>query len=90
MKDLNRRNFLKVAGLTAAGLVTTKMSYAAQSQQAAPPLGKSVMGLVAPKLDTVRVGFIGVGERGYGHVQHFCHLEGVEIKAICDTHQEVL
>ncbi|MCZ4336654.1 Gfo/Idh/MocA family protein [Shewanella colwelliana] len=90
MKDLNRRDFLKVAGFTAAGLVTTRMSYAADPQQAAPPLGKSVMGLVAPKLDTVRVGFIGVGERGYGHVQHFCHLEGVEIKAICDTHQEVL
>ena len=45
MKDLNRRDFLKVAGFTAAGLVTTRMSYAADPQQAAPPLGKSVMDL---------------------------------------------
>ena len=48
------------------------------------------MGLIAPKMDTVRVGFIGVGQRGSGHVKHFCHLEGVEIIAICDTDTEVL
>lgn len=48
------------------------------------------MGLIAPKMDTVRVGFIGVGQRGSGHVKHFCHLEGVEIVAICDTDTEVL
>ncbi|GIU15564.1 alpha-N-acetylgalactosaminidase [Shewanella sp. MBTL60-112-B2] len=48
------------------------------------------MGLVVPKIDTVRVGFIGVGQRGSGHVKHFCHLEGVEIKAICDTDAQVL
>ncbi|GIU05963.1 alpha-N-acetylgalactosaminidase [Shewanella sp. c952] len=48
------------------------------------------MGLISPKMDTVRVGFIGVGQRGSGHVKHFCHLEGVEIIAICDTDTEVL
>lgn len=41
-------------------------------------------------MTTVRVGFIGVGERGVGAVRHFCHIDGVEIKAICDVHQEVL
>ena len=48
------------------------------------------MGLIAPKMATVRVGFIGFGQRGSGHVKHFCHLEGVEIKAICDTDESVL
>ncbi|GIU31237.1 alpha-N-acetylgalactosaminidase [Shewanella schlegeliana] len=48
------------------------------------------MGLIVPKMETVRVGFIGVGQRGSGHVKHFCHLEGVEIKAICDTDTQVL
>ena len=87
---LNRRHFLKTAGIAAASLATP--SFAAGSNTVPPPptQGKSVMGLIAPKMETVRVGFIGVGQRGSGHVKHFCHLEGVEIVAICDTDTAVL
>ncbi|WP_371995176.1 Gfo/Idh/MocA family oxidoreductase [Shewanella sp. 10N.286.54.B9] len=86
----NRRHFLKTAGIAAASLATP--SFAASSNTVPPPptQGKSVMGLIAPKMETVRVGFIGVGQRGSGHVKHFCHLEGVEIVAICDTDTAVL
>ena len=38
----------------------------------------------APKLETVRVGLIGVGSRGSGTVQRLAAVEGVEIKALCD------
>jgi predicted dehydrogenase len=48
------------------------------------------MGLVAPKLDIVRVGFIGVGQRGSGHVKRMSHIEGAQIRAICDPHEDVL
>jgi predicted dehydrogenase len=41
-------------------------------------------GYAAPKLDTVRVGLIGVGSRGSGTLQRLASIEGVEIKAICD------
>ncbi len=47
---------------------------------------KSAAGLVAPVLNTVRVGFVGVGARGSGHVTTMLNLDGVEINAICDTH----
>lgn len=39
-----------------------------------------------PKLDKVRLGFIGVGARGPGHLDAAMNCEGVEIKAICDPH----
>ena len=94
MKNYNRRTFLKAAGITTASLVTAGLTLPTSAKTVKMPpkphLGKSVMGLISPKLDIVRVGFIGVGQRGYGHVKHFCHLDGVEIKAICDTHQTVL
>jgi len=48
---------------------------------------KSAAGLVAPKLDKVRVGFIGVGSRNSGHVATMLNLDGVEINAVCDIHQ---
>ena len=45
---------------------------------------KSVLGLRTEPLETVRVGFIGLGMRGPGAVERFTWLEGVEIKALCD------
>ena len=35
-------------------------------------------------METVRVGFIGLGMRGPGAVERFTWLDGVEIKALCD------
>ena len=43
-----------------------------------------VLGLRTEPLDTVRVGFIGLGMRGPGAVSRFTYLEGVQIKALCD------
>ncbi|MCL1094944.1 Gfo/Idh/MocA family protein [Shewanella kaireitica] len=90
MMKFNRRHFLKTAGIAAASLASPSFGSVSNTVPAPPLQGKSVMGLIAPKMDTVRVGFIGVGQRGSGHVKHFCHLEGVEIVAICDTDIEVL
>ena len=86
----NRRHFLKTASIAAVSLASPSFASSSNTVPAPPLQGKSVMGLIAPKMDTVRVGFIGVGQRGSGHVKHFCHLEGVEIIAICDTDTEVL
>ena len=92
MHNIHRRHFLKAAGAATAGLVTANIALNAYASSVAPKpqAGKSVIGLIAPKMDVVRVGFIGVGERGFSHVEQFCHLEGVELKAICDTHTAVL
>ena len=55
----------------------------------ARPAGQeSVFGLVAPKLETVRVGFVGLGMRGPGAVERFTHIPGVEIVALCDYEKE--
>ncbi len=47
----------------------------------------NMCGYRAPKIDTVRVGFIGVGTRGYSNLHQMTYLESVEIKAICDIVQ---
>lgn len=47
---------------------------------------KTAVGLTAPKMDRVRVGFIGVGARGSGHVAQMLMLDGVDVKAIADPH----
>ena len=51
------------------------------------PAGQQhVIGLTTPKMDVVRVGFIGLGMRGPGAVERFTHIPGVEIKALGDIH----
>lgn len=49
---------------------------------------KDVLGLTVPKIETVRVGFIGLGMRGPGAVKRFTHIPGVEIVALCDLHPD--
>ena len=49
---------------------------------------ESMLGFAADPIPTVRVGFVGLGMRGPGAVNRFTHLEGVEIKGLCDLKQE--
>lgn len=45
---------------------------------------ENVIGLTLPKMDKVRVAFVGLGMRGPGAVKRFTQIPGVEIVALCD------
>lgn len=82
---INRKNFLKVAGLATAGMITKQ----GKAGNEAPLLENhtqkfNMHGFAAPKLDKVRVGIIGIGARGSGTVVRLASIEGVEVKALCD------
>ena len=49
-----------------------------------PASQQHALGLTAPKLETVRVGFVGLGARGPWAVKRYAHIPGVEIVALCD------
>lgn len=53
-----------------------------------PAEQQPVIGLTAPKLQVVRVGFVGLGMRGPGAVQRFTHIPGVQIVALCDYEEK--
>lgn len=96
----NRRNFLKLSGLAGVSLIGANILQACVPitgknavsnldiirEQAIKQHNQkfNMCGYTAPKLDTVRVGFIGLGNRGPSHVSNVSLLEGVEIKALCD------
>ena len=50
----------------------------------------SMLGFAAEPIETVRVGIIGIGMRGKGPLRRMAFIEGVQIVAICDLHQENL
>lgn len=49
---------------------------------------QSMLEFRAEPLKVVRVGFVGLGMRGPGAVERFCHLDGVEVKALCDKYED--
>ncbi|MDE6643351.1 MAG: Gfo/Idh/MocA family oxidoreductase [Muribaculaceae bacterium] len=48
---------------------------------------ENVIGLTVPKMDKVRVAFVGLGMRGPGAVKRFAQIPGVEVVALCDYDQ---
>ncbi len=91
----NRRNFLKLTGLASvsiAGAGITHGSIARSSDLKPFATGYAQLfnmsGYAAPKMETVRVGFIGLGNRGPSAVERINYIEGVDIKALCDIRPE--
>jgi len=48
----------------------------------------NMSGYAAPKLDKVRIGFVGLGQRGPGAVERMSYIEGVEIVGLCDQYED--
>jgi predicted dehydrogenase len=88
----NRRDFLKMGGLTAIGLTSSlspaEAGEAAQAQidqlMKDPKQTFNMSGYAAPKIDTVRIGFIGLGNRGSGAITRVNRIANVQTIAICD------
>lgn len=52
------------------------------------PAGQhDVIGLACEPIDTIRIGFIGLGARGTEAIRRFTYQQGIRIKALCDLHQ---
>jgi predicted dehydrogenase len=73
---MNRRTFVKNTGLTAAGFAVL-------------PNSPVLAGFAAPA-PNVRLGFIGVGLRGQGHLDNALRRKDVDVVAICDIDERML
>jgi len=97
MKKQNRRDFLKLSALSAGFLgLSGSRTYAKDEIQdklnkltkVPDSYGDSVIGLKYPPIKEVRIGIIGVGNRGYGHVKTIYALQpNAKIVAIADARE---
>ncbi len=78
MKDIERREFLKLGG-AAVGAAALRPGNAFAEQQASGPAPFS-----APPIETVRIGFVGIGGQGSSHVRNLVKIPGCRITAVCD------
>jgi len=93
----NRRDFLKAASIAGAGAMTSglitgcapkepesNLAGILEAAKKAHPQKFNMSGWSAPALPVVRVGFIGLGDRGSGAVHRLSYIEGVELNALAD------
>jgi predicted dehydrogenase len=83
--DLNRRDFLKLGGsaAVAGAAIVGRGGEASAAEQA----GYGV-DFAAPAIPTVRIGYVGVGGQGGGHVNNLLKIPGCRITAVCDVREE--
>ncbi|MDH5399689.1 MAG: Gfo/Idh/MocA family oxidoreductase [Cyclobacteriaceae bacterium] len=99
--DLKRRDFLLKAtlgagmfGLGGSTMASDRLDLANKINDritTRPAAGQSVIGLKTDPIKQVRVGFIGTGSRGSGHVRHYAAMypeKGV-VTAVCDIREEM-
>jgi len=92
--DLDRRDALKLiagglglaalGGTAACAPATSTASSSALAQPRPSPGPAPERFLAAPPMDTVRIGFVGVGGQGTAHVHNLLRVEGCVIKAVDD------
>lgn len=95
---MNRRNFLKASSFLSASLLTSCKSKKESESFALNNILDEVKkehsqsfnmcNYAAPEIDTIHIGFIGVGARGSNAVERISHIDGVKITAICDVLDE--
>lgn len=92
-----RRDFLKNIGLTGLGLAGSCISPVsassginsiidASSLKSDKPLF-NMSGYKAPALEKIRVGVVGLGNRGMGALERLLKIDGIQIMALCDLRE---
>lgn len=84
MARVTRRELLTTAPAVGTGLATMMAGEAAEAA-AAPRQGETMRGVPFARTERVRVGFIGLGGRGSYLLGDLLSLEGVEVRAVCDS-----
>ncbi len=79
----DRRDFLRTAAVAGLGFsLGADPLHALEPPSAPAPRADGPF--AAPPIETVRVGFVGVGHQGSSHVRNFLRIDGIEIRAVCD------
>ena len=94
----NRRKFLRNLGIGAGAITALPVLAHVKNDEAdiINSIGSfenekqtfNMCGYAAPKIETVRIGVIGLGMRGSGAVERLSYIDGVEIIALCDKYPD--
>lgn len=87
--SMNRRELLKTSvaaglGSSVAASVLTGCRVASRS----PGQAAVMLDHPTPPKDVIKVGFVGIGSQGGGHIRNLSRIEGCHVAAVCDVRPE--
>jgi hypothetical protein len=85
IQSIDRRDFLKL-GTAGVGVLLAGRALSSPAETAAKT--GSMIEFQAPPIETVRIGYVGVGGMGTAHVRNLLKIKGAEIRAVCDIVEE--
>jgi hypothetical protein len=86
----DRREFMKLSALAGLGAAVGHFGASSAKGQDPPRVGEPLLGpaprerFKAPPIENVRIGFVGVGGMGSGHVRNLLRIPGCTLTAVCD------
>ncbi len=96
MKKFNRRSFISksvfsLAALSSSTFIKGKSNSSSYFHNKNLFSNNAYLGdFKAPKISNVRLAIIGVGNRGYGHIQNIARIDHVEIVGISDLYEDLV
>jgi len=94
----DRRQFIRITGATGTALLANSMTSVHGEHWDPGNRGRdshdtrsqlfNMSGYAAPATDVIRIGIIGIGNRGLAAVDRLKWIEGAEIAALCDKHTD--
>lgn len=86
MSKISRRDLLKTGAVASiAATLTGSGNEVSAAETELKPANKTMIGVPFEKKDKVRIGIVGVGERGKSMIHDMNGIENLEIVALCDN-----
>ena len=83
-KQLDRRDFLRTGAATGVGVALAGIALSGCANQVAHSGQTAMLTYRTTPKDLIKVGFVGIGNMGSGHIQNLLKIEGCQITAVCD------
>ena len=83
-KQTTRREFLQVSAAAGITALTGGLNGCNQIKSLGTKRAGSMLGYAAPPVEVVKVGYVGIGHQGSGHVNNLLKIPGCQVTAVCD------
>jgi len=86
--QFTRRDFIRTGTMAGLGMAVGSAVLSSGTSAQARSDAASMIGYNPGAKDLIKVGFVGIGNQGSGHVNNLLKIEGCQVTAVCDIRPE--
>jgi predicted dehydrogenase len=86
--NYDRRDFLKAGTIAGLGLAGAGAIASAAGRKTSVKGKAKMIGFKTKPKDLIKIGFVGIGNQGIGHIKNLVRIDGCQVTAVCDIRPE--